>query len=79
VPPPVVRRVIPFAAVLYQPTGAAYTYTNPSPLVYRRLPLTVDYVTGDLAVLNDGPPAGTAVVVVGGAELTGIETGVGAE
>jgi hypothetical protein len=41
--------------------------------------LAVAYIVGDTAVLVAGPPAGTAVVVVGGAELTGIETGVGQE
>ena len=70
---------MPYAAVLYLPSGDAYTYINPSPLLYVHQPVTVDYVVGDLAVLSNGPPAGSAVVVVGGAELAGIETGVGYE
>jgi hypothetical protein len=69
--------VIPAAAVLYDPTGNAYTYTSPGRLTYVRQPLTIAYIVGDSAVLSAGPPAGTVVVVVGGAELTGIETGVG--
>jgi hypothetical protein len=77
--PPFPRLVIPVAAVLYEPTGGAYTYINPAPLTYVRQPLTVAYIVGDSAVLAAGPPPGTRVVVVGGAELTGIETGVGQE
>jgi hypothetical protein len=68
------RTVIPFAAVLYEPDGAAFTYTNPEPLVYVRQPVKVDTVEGDRAFLSDGPAAGTLVVTVGGAELSGIET-----
>jgi hypothetical protein len=79
VPATTLRKVIPYAAVLYQASGDAYTYTNPAPLVYVHQPITVDYVTGDLAVLTNGPPVGTVVVIVGGAELSGIETGVGYE
>jgi hypothetical protein len=78
-PPALPRLVIPAGAVLYEPTGGAYTYTNPTPLTYVRQPLTVAYISGDSAVLTAGPPAGTVVVVVGGAELAGIETGVGQE
>jgi hypothetical protein len=78
-PPVTPRLVIPAAAVLYEPTGNAYTYTNPAPLTYVRQPLTIAYIVGDSAVLTAGPPAGTVVVVVGGAELSGIETGVGQE
>jgi hypothetical protein len=78
-PAPFPRLVIPVAAVLYQPTGAAYAYINTAPLTYIRRPLAIAYIVGDTAVLVAGPPAGTAVVVVGGAELTGIETGVGQE
>ena len=34
-------------------------------------------IEGDLAVLSDGPASGTAIVVVGAAELFGAETGIG--
>lgn len=71
------RRVVPFAAVLYQPSGEASLYVNTAPLLYERQAVTVDYVIGDLAVLSSGPPPGTPVVTVGAPELSGIEFGVG--
>jgi hypothetical protein len=79
VAPTQLRRVIPYAAVLYQPNGDAFAYTNPSPLVFVRLPLNIDYIVDDWAVLSAGPPLGTVVVTVGADELLGIELGVGAE
>jgi hypothetical protein len=68
---------VPYAAVLYGLRGETWTYARTEPLVFVRQPITVDYIQGDLAVLTDGPAAGTAVVTVGGAELFGIETGIG--
>ena len=70
------RLVIPYAAVMYGLTGETWTYTNPEPLVYVREPITIFNIKGDLAYLVKGPPAGTSVVTVGGAELYGAETGV---
>jgi hypothetical protein len=70
------RTVIPYAAVLYDPDGQATTYTNPRPLVFVRRHIRVDHISGDLAVLKNGPPAGAAVVTVGSAELLGTESGV---
>jgi hypothetical protein len=71
------RTTVPYSAVLYNPDGATYVYTNPEPLVFVRHPITVDYVEGNLAVLAAGPPRGTSVVTVGVAELQGMEFGVG--
>jgi hypothetical protein len=71
------RTTVPYAAVLYDPKGATFVYASPKPLVFYRHPITVDYIEGDVAVLVDGPPQGTAVVTAGGAELQGIEFGVG--
>jgi hypothetical protein len=70
------RLVVPYAAVLYGLQGETWAYTNPEPLVFVRHPISVDTIEGDLAILMDGPPAGTAVVTVGGAELYGAEVGV---
>jgi len=67
---------IPYAAVLYDPDGVTFTYTSPEPLVFVRQSITVDRIDGDLAFLTDGPPTGTAVVVVGAAELYGTELGI---
>lgn len=71
------RTTVPYSALIYDAKGAGFVYTNPKPLVYVRHPVTVDYVEDDLAVLVAGPPRGTSVVTVGGAQLQGIEFGVG--
>lgn len=71
------RKVVPYASVIYDLQGDTWTYISPEPLVFVRHRITVDYIDGDLAVLLDGPPAGTAVVTVGAAELFGAELGVG--
>ena len=71
------RQVVPYAAVLYDAKGDTWVYTNPNPLTFVRHPIHIDYIEGDLAVLSDGPAAGTAVVLVGAAELFGAETGIG--
>jgi hypothetical protein len=65
--------VIPYAAVIYTPDGAEYTYTAPKPLTYVRQEIEVERVDGDSVVLSDGPPAGTEVVTVGAAEVYGTE------
>lgn len=70
------RKIVPYAAVIYDVKGGTWVYTNPEPLVFVRQPVSVDYIEDDLAVLSEGPPAGTAVVTVGGALLYGAETGV---
>jgi hypothetical protein len=70
------RKVIPYGAILYDASGATWTYTNPQPLVYERARITVDSIQGDEATLSSGPAAGTAVVDVGAVELYGTEFGV---
>lgn len=67
------RTVIPYAAVLYDAQGATWTYTNPAPLTFVRHSIKVASIADDLAILEDGPPSGTAVVTVGAAELFGAE------
>ncbi|MBX6342203.1 MAG: hypothetical protein IRY97_07075, partial [Thermomicrobiaceae bacterium] len=70
------RKVIPFAAVLYDAEGRTWTFTSSEPLVFVRQPIKVDHIDGDRAVLTEGPASGTAVVTVGAAELLGAEYGV---
>ena len=69
--------VVPYAAVIYDADGHASVYTNPAPLSFVRKSITVGTIEGDSVYLTDGPPAGTAVVTVGTAELFGTETGIG--
>lgn len=70
------QKIVPYAAVIYGLQGETWVYTNPEPLVFVRESIAVDYIEGEQAVLLEGPPAGVAVVTVGGAELYGAETGV---
>lgn len=71
------RLIVPYAALIYGLYGETWVYVSPEPLTYFRQPVNVEYIDGDLAVLVDGPPAGTEVVSVGVAELYGTDTGVG--
>lgn len=71
------RKVVPYAAVLYDAYGNTWVYTRPEPQSFLRHQIVVDYIEGDLAVLSNGPPMGTEVVTVGGAELFGTEFEVG--
>src|SRR5947199_4053011 len=73
------REVIPYAAVLYDPEGETWTYTNPEPLTFVRAPIDVVHIVGSRAVLSKGPLPGTKVVTVGAAELLGAEYEVGEE
>jgi len=66
--------VIPYGAVLYDPDGDTWTYTNPEPRVFVRHHITIDRISEGLAFLSSGPSAGVAVVTVGGAELFGAES-----
>ena len=68
--------VIPYAAVLYGLNGETWTYTNPEPLVFVRQSIVIDHIEGDSAFLSEGPDTGTAVVIIGVAELYGAEVGV---
>lgn len=68
--------VIPYAAVYYTANGDTWTYTNPEPLTFVRVPIVVDRIRGDRVFLSEGPPSGMEVVTQGSAELYGTETGV---
>jgi hypothetical protein len=70
------RKVVPYAAVIYDLKGGTWVYTNPAPLTFVRESITIDFIEGDQAVLKNGPSTGTEVVTVGVAELYGAETGV---
>jgi len=67
------RLAVPYGAVMYDTKGETWTFTSPQPLVYVRHKIVVESVEGDRAILAEGPPAGTAVVTVGAAELMGAE------
>ena len=67
------RLVVPYSAVIYDVNGDAWAYISQAPLTFVREKLNVASIDGDTAVLEDGPPVGTQVVTLGGAELYGAE------
>jgi hypothetical protein len=71
------RKVVPYSALLYDTSGEAWVYATSKPLSFVRQRIGVDYVTGELAVLSEGPAVGTAVVTRGAAELYGTELNAG--
>ena len=78
-PVSVVWSVIPLSAVVYDPQGSSWAYTNPAHLTFQRVPVAIDHITAGIAYFTTGPPAGTALVTVGAPELLGAEYGVGGE
>ena len=66
---------VPWAAVVHDLYGNTWVYERTAEHTYVRRRVAVRYVTGGVAVLADGPPAGTTIVTAGAAELFGTETG----
>lgn len=73
------RSVIPLAAVLYDKDGKTWVYAVRRPLTYDPVQVVIAHVDGETATLSSGPPVGTQVVTVAGAELLGAEYGVPGE
>lgn len=71
------EKIIPYSAVLYEADGSTWAYTEIKDRTFVRAPITVREITGDIAVLSDGPSAGTKIVTVGVAELFGVEHELG--
>jgi hypothetical protein len=72
------KKVVPYASVIYGVHGETWAYMrNSDSLSFVRVPLTVERIEGDLAILTEGPELGTEVITVGAAELYGADTGVG--
>jgi ABC-type oligopeptide transport system substrate-binding subunit len=67
------HKVVPYAALIYDPEGKTYVYTSPKPREYLREEVKVDRIEGDRVLVSRGPPAGTEVVTVGAAEVYGTE------
>jgi hypothetical protein len=68
--------VIPYSAVVYDPSGKTYAFTNPRPLTFVEVPVSIKRIAGDSVYLTRGPKAGASVVTVGAEELYGVQTGV---
>jgi hypothetical protein len=73
------RTVVPLSAVIYDVDGTTSIFVRTAPRTYERERVTVIDVVDDSAVLQNGPPLGTAVVTTGGVELLGAEKGVPGE
>ena len=71
------RPVVPISAVIYDEHGEEWVYMNPEPLAYHRHHVDIDFLTGELAVLNEGPAAGAMVVTLGAPLLLGTEFEIG--
>lgn len=70
------RITVPESAVWIDEQGEEWVYAESEPLVYVREAIEVDRYRDGVAVLADGPPAGTIVVTVGVGELIGVESGL---
>jgi hypothetical protein len=76
---PRVRSTMPAAALLYDPEGGTWAYVREGARTFRRTPVSIARLDGDVAYLSDGPAPGTHVVTVGAPELLGVELGVEGE
>jgi hypothetical protein len=74
---PAGRESVPYSAVIYDAEGQAWVFTTGEELSYVKAPITIDRIEGDMAILAEGPPVGTAVVSQGAEELYGVEDGIG--
>lgn len=68
-----VVKAMPYSALLYDPQGNTWVYSNRQPRTYVREPVRVDRFDGDRVILAQGPAAQTPVVTVGASELFGSE------
>jgi hypothetical protein len=68
--------IVPYSALIYDPSGRTYVFTNTGPLTYVETPITVAQITGNSAYLAKGPKPGASIVTVGAEELFGVQTGV---
>ena len=64
---------VPYSAVYYDSSGGAWVYVAQEANVFQRHPITIEWISGDWAVLSAGPIPGTKVVTVGAALLFGTE------
>ena len=71
------KRVVPYSSLIYDPKGGTWVYTNPEPRTFVRHKIDIDRIDGNAVILNDGPPAGTAIASVAVAEIYGAEFKVG--
>ncbi len=66
---------LPWSAVVVDIYGGNWVYTQQSNNSYERQRVFLHHVNGNQAVISEGPPEGTKIVVNGALELFGVETG----
>jgi hypothetical protein len=71
------RLVVPYESIIYGPHGETWIYTMPEPRTFIRFTVDIDYIEGDMVVLNEGPPVGTIIATVGVNQVWGTEFEVG--
>ncbi len=54
-PRPTASVIVPYSALVYDPSGKTYVFTQRSPLTYTEVPATVDRIDGSDAYLSVGP------------------------
>jgi hypothetical protein len=69
--------MLPYAALLYDAEGHAFTYTSPAPRTFVRRTVEVARIDGRRVLMSRGPAPGTKVVTTGAAEVLGAEFEVG--
>jgi predicted small lipoprotein YifL len=74
--PGAAKAIIPFASVVYAPSGKTYAFVRQGPLTFTEVPIAIDHISGDSVYLVKGPRAGAMVATVGAEELFGVQTGV---
>jgi hypothetical protein len=70
---------VPYAAVIYYLDGTTWTYLTESKNEFRRVPIHVLSISGQVATLASGPAVGSQVVVVGAPEVLGAELEISGE
>lgn len=66
---------IPWSAIVFDVYGGSWVYTQKSKNTYERNRVFLNHVSGNNAVLSEGPSEGSQIVVNGALELFGVETG----
>jgi len=70
-------KAVPYAAIVYDPSGGTFVYRHTRDRTYVRAPVTIATIEAEDAFLSKGPEVGPEVVTVGTAELYGVEQEIG--
>ncbi len=70
-------KTIPYSSVIYKDDGSSWIFVTANKNEFTRYGIEIEKILGSTVVLAEGPPAGTAIVSVGAAELMGVEQLIG--